>query len=29
VIVDELAAERFTMKSAFVIPRFPSITDVS
>jgi hypothetical protein len=29
VIVDELAADTFTMKSAFVVPMFPSITDVS
>jgi len=29
VIVNELAAETFTMKSAFVVPMFPSITDVS
>ncbi|HEX7253345.1 MAG TPA: hypothetical protein VF376_10730 [Thermoanaerobaculia bacterium] len=29
VIVNELAADRFTMKSAFVVPMFPSITAVS
>jgi hypothetical protein len=29
VIVNELAAETFTMKSAFVVPMLPSITDVS
>jgi hypothetical protein len=29
VIVNELAADRFTMKSALVVPMFPSITAVS
>jgi len=29
VIVDELAADTLTMKSAFVVPMFPSITDTS
>jgi hypothetical protein len=29
VIVNELAADTFTMKSAFVVPMFPSITEVS
>lgn len=28
-IVNELAADKFTMKSAFVVPMFPSITAVS